>query len=260
MCDGWIKLFRQVTDDDLYFDGKFDKLHAWIDLLLLAGSKNRSFRKRGIKVELEAGELAVSVRDLAARWKWSVNTVQRYLNELELIHKIEIRKSNVINVLRVVNWQKYQQNDTQSDTQIDTQIETEKENFPPYPLYKEKEKEAQEDFSPTLSACAYAHGRGDDALIVELSQSQIWIEQVCMALHVQPQEVITRLSEFAALNTARGASHYTEQDLKSHFVDWLRIQLKQKQNEISRNDSRPTREQRLADYAADIAADFAGCS
>ncbi len=121
--EGWIKLYRNIVDDELYFSERFDKTHAWIDLLLLAGWGNRSFVKRGIVVEVGPGDVAISLRDLADRWQWSVNTVRAFLDLLVLIHRIEIRKSNIINVITILNWSKYQPVDTQTDTQVDTQTD-----------------------------------------------------------------------------------------------------------------------------------------
>lgn len=122
--EGWIKLYRKIVDDELYFSERFDKTHAWIDLLVLAEKGSRSFVKRGIVVEVGPGDVAISLRDLAGRWQWSVNTVRSFLDLLELIHRIEIRKSNIINVITILNWSKYQSVDTQTDTQVDTQIDT----------------------------------------------------------------------------------------------------------------------------------------
>ena len=122
--EGWIKLYRKIVDDELYFSERFDKTHAWIDLLVLAEKGNRSFVKRGIVVEVGPGDVAISLRDLADRWQWSVNTVRAYLDLLALIHRIAIRKSNIINVITILNWSKYQSIDTQTDTQVDTQIDT----------------------------------------------------------------------------------------------------------------------------------------
>ena len=244
-----------MMDDELYFSGKFDRLHAWLDLLLLTNYKPNSLRKRGITVQLEAGELAISIRDLAERWKWSVNTVQKYLNELILIHKIEIRKSNIVNVLRIINWAKYQVCDTQNDTQNDTQIKKE-EKFPLQPPYKEERNKERNSSSSTERAYACAR-EGEAGFIEELRNSQIWKEQVCMLLKIQPHELDQFFDQFKLNNDVREISHMNATDTKRHFVDWLRIQIKQKRNETNRNNSRPNKEQRDAEFAQFIAAKFA---
>ena len=65
---GWIKLFRKLIDNRIYFIEPFDKIHAWVDLILIADAD---------------GHVSTSIRELADRWKWSVSTTKRYLDLLE---------------------------------------------------------------------------------------------------------------------------------------------------------------------------------
>lgn len=48
MSDGWIKLYRQIQDcwiwDD---DDKYDKAHAWLDLLILANHRDKKISVDG---------------------------------------------------------------------------------------------------------------------------------------------------------------------------------------------------------------------
>lgn len=73
---GWIKLFRKLIDNRMYFEEPFDKTHAWIDLILIAD---------------HSGEIRTSIPQLANRWKWSQNKVRRYFAKLEaddMIHTV----------------------------------------------------------------------------------------------------------------------------------------------------------------------------
>lgn len=105
---GWICLYRQIMDSEDYFGERFDRTHAWIDLLLLASTRSRTFRKRGILVTLQEGDIAVSLNALAERWHWSKHTVLSYLKQLENALQIEIVRSHTINIIRIANWAKYQ--------------------------------------------------------------------------------------------------------------------------------------------------------
>ena len=127
MWEGWIKLYRSIQDDDLYFAEKFTKMQAWCDLLLLAEYKPKIIYVRGIKVTIERGQLAIPIRELASRWQWGVNRVQSFLRELEEADKILLLKGHTINVIGICNYEKYQtdtQNSSEVDTQIDTQTDT----------------------------------------------------------------------------------------------------------------------------------------
>ena len=64
---GWIKLFRKLIDNRIYFEEPFDKTHAWIDMILVADSD---------------GAINTSIKQLANRWKWSEGKVRRFLERL----------------------------------------------------------------------------------------------------------------------------------------------------------------------------------
>ncbi len=132
MSDGWIKIHRSILEDELYFSEKFTRTQAWIDLLLLAEYKPKVLFVRGIRLDLQRGQLAISIRDLSARWKWGVNKVQSFIKELVESGKIDTQKSNLINVISICKYEIYQgvddaktiQVDTQMNTQTDTQTNT----------------------------------------------------------------------------------------------------------------------------------------
>ena len=68
---GWIKLYRQIQENEFYFSEKFTKSAAWIDLLILANRAPKSFYIRGILVSVKSGQVGVSQLTLSKRWKWS---------------------------------------------------------------------------------------------------------------------------------------------------------------------------------------------
>lgn len=144
-----------MFESEWYFSEKFTRQQAWIDLLLLAENKPRTIYVRGFDVKLKRGQLAIPIRELASRWKWSVNTVQSFIKNLTKIGHVDTQKSNLINVVTICNYdtyksaslakvehtdtqtdtqemQKYQKHqksdnvDTQNDTQTDTQKKTPK--------------------------------------------------------------------------------------------------------------------------------------
>lgn len=64
---GWVKIFRKLIDNRMYFSEPFDKTHAWIDLIMIADS---------------SGTISTNIKQLANRWKWSEGKVRRYLAKL----------------------------------------------------------------------------------------------------------------------------------------------------------------------------------
>ena len=101
MAAGWIKIYRGITEMQGYFGDKFNRPMCWIDLLLLAEWKPNTLTIRGIKVALERGQIAISVRELSNRWSLSIPTVQKILKEFVVDERITVERSNVVNVITV---------------------------------------------------------------------------------------------------------------------------------------------------------------
>ncbi|NCD07359.1 MAG: hypothetical protein EOL97_14700, partial [Spirochaetia bacterium] len=76
---GYIKLYRKIEDNPLYFCEPFSKIQAWIDLILLANHKDSVIFIRGNEVKIKRGQVAWSKDNLASRWKWSKNKVYGFL-------------------------------------------------------------------------------------------------------------------------------------------------------------------------------------
>jgi hypothetical protein len=127
---GWIKLHRQITENEFWYAERFTKAQAWIDLLLLATHTERTVFIRGIEISLRAGELCYSQKSLAQRWKWNVKTVSAFLSMLSQRKMLETRTDNVTTVISITNWKHYQktgeQSGHQNGEQKDTRTETNK--------------------------------------------------------------------------------------------------------------------------------------
>ena len=117
---GWIKISRDIVNHWLWQDKPFSRGQAWIDLLLMAAWKDRIFMVRGIRVEQRRGDVCLSVREMCERWHWSNGKAIRFLNELETAQQITQQKSNVINRISIVNYDKYQVDNTTNDNADET--------------------------------------------------------------------------------------------------------------------------------------------
>lgn len=112
---------EDLLDDDIYLSERFTRGQALVDLIMLSSYADRNFRIRGNKVELKRGQVAKSLRELSVRWQWSVNTVSKFLKELQEDGYIDTQKTSVNQVITI---KKYLIVNTQNDTQIDTLNDT----------------------------------------------------------------------------------------------------------------------------------------
>lgn len=159
---GYIKLYRQLFENPDYFAEKFSRIQAWIDLLLLANYEESAMYVRGIKMQVGRGQLAKSMDSLAERWRWSRFKVEEYLKELENQQQINVQKNNVISLITITNYERYQgletensdENQQQINVQIDGQI---KEKVSPHNIYnpplKEKREEEKEEEKSQDKSC-----------------------------------------------------------------------------------------------------------
>ena len=108
MNDGWIKLHRSIMDHPLYHAEPFTRLQAWVDLLLMANIDRRVMLVRGVRIEVERGQVVRSKDYLAGRWRWSRSKVKRYLKLLEYEDMIVQQNTSLISKITVVNYDKFQ--------------------------------------------------------------------------------------------------------------------------------------------------------
>lgn len=116
MATGYIKLYRSSLNDPLYLKEPFTKWQAWCDLILLAYFAPADFFVRGIRVKAKRGCVYKGTLELAERWKWSRGKVERFITYLVSDKRVSVQKSNVIGCISILNYEKYQQNDTTNES------------------------------------------------------------------------------------------------------------------------------------------------
>jgi hypothetical protein len=128
--EGWIKIHRQITENEFYFSERFTKTQAWVDLLILANHTPQTIFIRGVQVKLIRGELGYAVKTLAKRWRWNERTVNKYLNMLSKRKMIQCRKTNITTIISINNYDLYQgsaeQSTEQNTSQSTSRIHTDK--------------------------------------------------------------------------------------------------------------------------------------
>jgi len=108
---GYVKIWRKIRDCDLWYWNRgaaASPLEAWLDLVMLAAHEECTVSFRGRKVRLQRGELAFTVRGLAARWRWDKMRVARFLAGLEARDKIAFQMRHCVRHLCIVNYELYQ--------------------------------------------------------------------------------------------------------------------------------------------------------
>jgi len=140
MGSGYIKIYRDFLNKKEWLSEPFTKSQAWIDLINLANYRDSFFYIRGNKVEVKRGFVARSQESLSERWKWSRGKTRLFLRALESSHQIIQQKSQLINLILIVNYEEYQsQEPTEKPLNCTTESQ-QKANRKPYKNKNKKNK------------------------------------------------------------------------------------------------------------------------
>lgn len=118
MSEGYIKIARKAFRHPLFTNTDTKcRFTAWLDLLQLAtwangGVKRSRLTARGPKMvgeqELERGTVAISQAVMMSRWGWSKDRVRAFIVALESEGMIAVTKGTKVNVIKILNYDKYQ--------------------------------------------------------------------------------------------------------------------------------------------------------
>jgi hypothetical protein len=173
MEQGWIKLFRSLTDNPIWRSEPFTRGQAWVDLLLLANFDRSYFFKRGVKIVVERGQVARSEVELADRWKWSRTKVRKFINDLEKEQQIEQQKTNVTQLLTIVNYNFYQEKEQQTGQQKDSRKTPERQQK--NTLKEEQENKEGKEFKEDIKSISVENENYIEAEVISiLSFEEFW--------------------------------------------------------------------------------------
>ena len=120
---GYVWLHRSIQNNRYYFQERFSRIMAWIDLLLIANHSPGYIRKRGIEINLQRGQVGFSQETLADRWQWSRGKVARFLDELEADNQISRKtiqqNSRLTTLLQITNYDYYNSDRSTNGQQTD---------------------------------------------------------------------------------------------------------------------------------------------
>ena len=76
----------------------------------------------------------------------------------------------------------------------------------------------------------------EDKFTLELKNAPIWQEQMCMRHKIRPPELAAWIETFSLDAECRGTLHDNLTQVKRHFNNWLRIQLREKKRQEDERD------------------------
>lgn len=138
---GYIKLYRQITDTPVWADS--DKLKLWLMCLMKATHDEKTQVVGNQIIELKAGQFITGRAALSDDFNRDVKkdrrvdglTLFRWLSLFEKMEMLNIKKTNKYSLITVLNWDKYQGRRTSNEQQLNNnrtsdeqQLNTNKKN------------------------------------------------------------------------------------------------------------------------------------
>ena len=213
MTSGWIKLHRKIKEWEWYKDSQV--VHLFYHLIVSANDRDKKWKYFNIR----RGEFVTSVRNISEETGIPVISVRRKLEILEKSGAILRKTTNKFTLITICKYSSYQSTEQTSEQTSEQQLKKKEEYI--------------------LLSSSTAHARTHEGGFVgELLKEEIWLEQMCMKHKISKVDLEAWLNEFQLDAECRGKKHDNISDAKQHFNDWLRIQLKIKNDADDRKESK----------------------
>lgn len=149
--EGWIKVYRKLTEWEWYHDKNVSRV--FLHLLLTANYEDKRWQGKAI----QRGQLATSLVNLAFATTLSVQQVRTALNKLKSTNEITIKSTNGYSLITICKYESYQDTDeaeqhaTQHTTQqtdnkrITNEQQTDNNNIRNKEIKKERKKEEKKN-------------------------------------------------------------------------------------------------------------------
>lgn len=119
MSTGWVKLHRKIFKNKVVCKDS-DHFMVWCYLLTNAIHSTYPIRFNGENIELQAGQLVTSLREIENETGVPKTTVQRIMKLFEEKNQIAMKKTFKKTLVTITNWNEYQDNGKNSNKKVGT--------------------------------------------------------------------------------------------------------------------------------------------
>ena len=218
--EGFIKLSRKTFNHPLWKEAReYSRFEAWLDLIQSAKIEDGGAMYNGNLIDIRRGEVFISLRYLAERWKWSKNTVDRYLKVLEDNSMLKVRRDRGATVVTLTNFELYNGRGTSTgngrdrdgtETGQSIRIKEYKNEIIQYKKINKKSPPL-DFFDEKINLCNSDDNEIIDFLIKEKEKS-------CAKKEKPPPEIPT-MQAFAAFGKSK-APYVSQQALELKYIAW----------------------------------------
>lgn len=153
---GWIKLFNQMLDSDIWMiDQPFSYRDAFIHVLLSANWRPGITNRNGHTLQVKRGQWLTSIRKLGATFHWDKHKVYKWLEFMSDAGIVTSESVGFGTLLTVVNYEKFQNDgDTVTHTPTHEVAHTPTHTVTHEVAPRSKTKDIRQQTEDNISACA----------------------------------------------------------------------------------------------------------
>lgn len=105
---GWVKIHRQLLQNELWTRKPYSYGQAWIDLLLNASHEKFSLVFHNMKIDLLPGDIVTNQQNLSSRFGWKRQMCRTFLLTISATNMATITTTPKYTRISINNWSKYQ--------------------------------------------------------------------------------------------------------------------------------------------------------
>ena len=255
MQGGWIKVFREFSQWEWFH--KPEMVQIFIYLLLKANSEDGVFEGEIIP----RGSLVTSVKNLSWGTHLTPQVVRTCLERLKSTNEITSKSTNKYTIITLCNYDKYQcsqnevnkQNNEQTNNQLTNNQQTNNKqitnNQQQYKNIRNKED--------NIFSLSNVRTR-EEELTEDLRVNASWQENILMKFYsykLSKDNLLAYINEFELEQKCKNITHANDTHIKSHFTDWLRNLL---DNKNQTKNGKSTKQTIGFDVTATTAKDYKG--
>lgn len=241
---GYIKIHRSIINHWLWMNPK--QLRAWLYMIAQAEWQPKVIPwSKGEVITIQRGQFVTSIRKLMGEFGYFADTTIKFLNILEEQGMIKKINNSKMTIITIVNYEKYQcaeddinldeEADDFSNPELDSEISEEENLTSEERKVEQKAKRNPEQKSKHIyknkelinNTLSNAHTRTrEESLFDEFLNQDDFFSKLKDHFKTDKLKILELASQFKNEMLLIEKSHSSISDLKKHFINWSKYELK----------------------------------
>ena len=237
---GYVSIWRDIQEHDLWTSESFSRGQAWVDLLLMANHEEKTFILGNEVIKAEVGSVITSELKLMNKWKWSKEKLRNFLKLLEKLEMIERRADRKKTYILICNYSEYQTTIQTTSSKVITRDKEESQTTTQTTNRPQTDHRQTTDRTQTITMNNYSITTNNNKKTVsqhrygEYNNVLLSDEELEKLKKEYPEQYLEMIEKLSGYMKSKG-KHY-----KSHYATiriWIKNNENDKKNRSNNNES-----------------------